>query len=608
MFANDFSHHWRSFLITWFGIIGLSIGLDCFAGSQVTYLDASALQRKVEQLARDHAPLVQVKSLTKSRSGDDVWQLTLSAGRPEEERQRPALLAIAGLEGNDLFGPSSLIYWAESLLSSSRTNAALRELLASQTIYLVPCANPEGARRFFSIPQWEAATNLTPNDDDHDGLVDEDGPDDLDGDGRISSMRVEDPEGEYLEDPLDLRLMVKADRAKGEKGRWNIFSEGIDNDRDERWNEDALGGVNANRNFSYEYRFFAADSGVHQICEPETQALADFVVDHPAIGLVFSFGSPDNLAQSPKAEPTGAESKPRKAIQEDDAPFYRELGKGWRDALNLSKELSAVSEPGSFADWIYFHRGRLSLAAKPWSPAMQLALKPATEAVEKKGDRKEEKKEEKKEAPPQEAEGGKPPPPDGSKEKSKDSDKRNEDDRAYLKWLESNSSDSFKAWTPFEHPDFPGKKVEIGGWAPYARVSPPVQQLADWAERHAAFLTSLVAKLPRLELSDIRSKSLGENVFDVSVRIRNSGYLPLRMKQGGVSREVNPTRARLKIAPDQILSGPRQALIDNIPGSGGTEELRWIVLAPASKQIEFEAISMLGGTVRTNIILEGGSK
>ena len=30
--------------------------------------------------------------------------------------------------------------------------------------------------------------------------------------------------------------------------------------------------------------------------------------------------------------------------------------------------------PGTFSDWIYFHRGRLSLAARPWSPALQLAL------------------------------------------------------------------------------------------------------------------------------------------------------------------------------------------------------------------------------------------
>ena len=47
-----------------------------------------------------------------------------------------------------------------------------------------------------------------PVDDDYDGLVDEDYPDDLNGDGNISIMRKKDPFGNYKTDPEDPRLMV----------------------------------------------------------------------------------------------------------------------------------------------------------------------------------------------------------------------------------------------------------------------------------------------------------------------------------------------------------------------------------------------------------------
>ena len=166
--------------------------------------------------------------------------------------------------------------------------------------------------------------------------------------------------------------MPKAKPAAG-----GLFQEGRDNDHDESWNEDGKGGVNLNRNFPCNYRFFAPWSGMNPMSEPVTRKLADFVVAHPNIGIVFTFGAADNLAQTPKGEPA---KRPPTAIHEDDLPFYRELGKAWREALGLKKELTAGSEPGTFPDWMYFHRGRLSLAARAWSPALQLELSKAKEA------------------------------------------------------------------------------------------------------------------------------------------------------------------------------------------------------------------------------------
>ena len=48
------------------------------------------------------------------------------------------------------------------------------------------------------------------HDDDRDGATDEDGAEDLNGDGLITTMRVQDPAGEWMMDPVDGFLMRRA--------------------------------------------------------------------------------------------------------------------------------------------------------------------------------------------------------------------------------------------------------------------------------------------------------------------------------------------------------------------------------------------------------------
>ena len=80
--------------------------------------------------------------------------------------------------------------------------------------------------------------NASPWNDDMDDQADEDGPDDLDGNGFITEMRVKDPAGEWMPVEGEPRLMRKADPSKGEKGIYKLYVEGIDNDGDGEYNED----------------------------------------------------------------------------------------------------------------------------------------------------------------------------------------------------------------------------------------------------------------------------------------------------------------------------------------------------------------------------------
>ena len=592
---------------------GLALVICVWAGvlgaSALEYPTNRELAQHLKDLEKGHRKLVRVESVAKSRGNQDVWLAELGAGSDAERRRRPALLLAAGLEGNDFAGTAIAVAWIEHLAKSNATNEVIRKLLESTTLYIFPRVNPDASGRFFAKPKVELTVSRQPVDDDHDGLVDEDGPDDLNADGLITSMRVEDREGEYIADPAEPRLLLKADKAKGEVGAWRLLTEGRDNDGDEAWNEDGPGGVNFNRNFPYNYRFFEPWSGLHQVSESETRTLADFIVEHPNIGIVFTYGAADNLVQTPSSESKGEGPgrRPPTIIHKDDLPYYRELGKAYRDALGLKKELKTVSEPGTFSDWMYFHRGRLSLAAQPWSPALQLELaKSKTKEGDKKaketGAAKEEKTNEKKE------EAGDAQKPDEAKKPSEpgkpEPDKRNEEERAFLKWIDENAKELFVPWKSVEHPDFPGKKVEIGGLAPFARSNPPEKLLEPLAEKQGKFLTDLAGKLPRVSLRQTKVKHLGESIYDVTVQVENSGYLLTSLAQGDVSNEVNSTRVVLDVEPGDILSGSKRTMLGPIEGSGGMKEVRFVIRAKGRSQIEVEIISMLGGSVHANIDLK----
>src|SRR5439155_8815497 len=117
-------------------------------------------------------------------------------------------------------------------------------------------------------------------------------------------------------------------------------------------------------------------------------------------------------------------------------------------------------------------------------------------------------------------------------------DNRNEEDRAFLKWIDENAPESFVPWKEFKHPDFPGNKVEIGGFAPFAKTNPPEKLLEEFAKSHSKFLTDLAGKSPRIAVRKAEAKPLGAAVYEVTIQIENSGYLPTSLAQGTLTREV----------------------------------------------------------------------
>ena len=588
-------------------ILFLSVPLACGAG----YYDNKSLGRRLSILAEENPSLVRLDSIARSMRKRKVWLVELGKGTKRDHQTRPAMLVVAGIEGNDLIGCSVAVAWIENLVERYENDDEIAKLRETTTIYVVPRLNPDAAEQFFAEPKLETSTNHKPVDDDHDGLFDEDGPDDLNKDGLITWMRVEDPEGEYIIDPNENRLLLKADHLKGEAGAWRYLREGIDNDHDERWNEDGPGGVNFNRNFPFNYEFFTENSGVYQVCEAETRALADFVIEHPNIGIIVTYGQADNLLKAPKdVEPPGRR-EPLTEIHKDDAGYYRVMGELYRETLGLEKELEGASVPGAFSDWMYFHRGRLSLAAKPWSPAIAVEISKATKKEDKQAEDQEqdEKTEDQIEYGQDEQDSdGREKGLESDAEKSEDKpkkkkDERNKQERKELKWFDEHSPESFIEWQPIEHPDFPGKCAEVGGYRPFALTNPPEELVDEITDKQADFLTKAAQKLPRIGVRKIECNHLGRSVYEVKIQIENTGFLPTILQHGQRTREVHPTRLEMELEDESFLSGSRFTNLPAIHGSGGMAELRYIVRVPEQERIEFRVVSMLAGKVKGTVEL-----
>ena len=555
---------------------------QCQASGSI-HLSHDALCEQLSDMTEAHPDLIKTEPLAQSAGQRTLWLARVAAPSDAPYGERPAMLVVAGIEGNDLIGTQIAIHWINDLASRHDSDPNVAILLEQNTIYVVPRVNVDAVERCLdAAPRYERPTSDTPFDDDHDSEEDEDGPDDLNQDGQITQMRVRDQQGRFILDPQDDRLLIEADPLKGERGQWRVLQEGLDNDQDEQWNEDGPGGVNFNRNFPFNYGFYDPDSGVFPVSEQETRALADFVIAHPQIGLIVTYGAADNLIETPDAKDPPRRGLPMTAIGDDDIDLYETLGERLRKTLDLHGPLTGRTEPGTFSDWMYYHRGRLSLAISPWHPDLAMAMFPV-ETPQKSNE-------------PNEA--------TAATDSKEDTDKRNAEERARLAWFDQHDPNAFVPWQTFDHPDFPGQTVEIGGYRPYALSNPPAHLTEELAEHQARFLTECAGLLPRIALRDIEVKPLGQSVYEVEIQIENTGFLPTSLSQGQRTREVYPTRLILDVPDTALLTGQRIQALDVMQGSGGMSKARWTLHCPDRTELKFEVVSMLAGRLQGTVTLE----
>jgi hypothetical protein len=72
------------------------------------YYDDKSLGRHLESLAERNPDLVRVESVARSMGGRKVWLIEAGKGTKQDRKTRPAMLVVAGIEGDDLIGCSEI--------------------------------------------------------------------------------------------------------------------------------------------------------------------------------------------------------------------------------------------------------------------------------------------------------------------------------------------------------------------------------------------------------------------------------------------------------------------------------------------------------------------
>ncbi|MCK9409505.1 MAG: M14 family metallopeptidase [Bacteroidetes bacterium] len=546
-----------------------------FAQMASKYHNYNDLTKALQQITFQYSSLVNMESIVKMEKGHEVWVVTIGKGVAENKK---AILVVGGIEAASLVGSEYALRFIEHLAQSYGKNDSITSMLEQTTVYVIARANPDASESFFTKPLAERETNVAPYDDDRDAAIDEDDVDDVNKDGIISLMRVKDSRGEWIIHPDDSRLMKKADPAKGEKGSYRVLTEGIDNDKDDEWNEDPVGGTDFNRNFTYNFQFFSKNSGVHQISENATRALANFVFDHPNIGMIFTFSSNDNLMMPWKNEPPKGEGAVITSVTKDDEEYYGFISKKFSEITKLKDAPKPAKGEGALSEWGYYHAGRWSFATRPWWPAELPKIKDTIVVNDSTKQSLEGKKD--------------------NKEKSDDPIVN------MLKWYDAvGVKDIAVQWKSVKHPDFPEQEVEIGGVKPFVLINPPAESLNSYSRSYLNFLTFLAAQLPTISFANQKVEKIGNNVYRVSIDVVNNGFLPTNSSLGVKTRWVRNVRVQCDAGKSATLSsGKTKQVLDPLKGSGGFQSISWIVIGKGS--IMVKADSPVAGGAETKIDLK----
>jgi hypothetical protein len=371
----------------------------------------------IREMARANPGIARIHVLAESPGSRDLAVLEIGPETDKTSKTFPAVFVAANLEGTVPISGEAALYLARLVLEKAEARTDL-------SWYILPCGNPDAAARFFSKPLLRNPLNESSVNDDRDDLVDEDGPDDLNGDGFITQMRVKDPAGEWIPVREEPRLLKKADSLKGEKGIYKLYPEGIDNDGDGRYNEDMPGGVDIGITFPHLFHYFQSERGLWSGSQNETFALLKFFDEHREIGLTFVFGETNfcmapprggrkgevdlNRIKIPEYMATRINADPEKTYTmaeimdmfkpmvppgtelneamiaiylglgavvnplDEDLKFYKELSEQYKEFLKANKLDAKRLDPapdkdGSLELYSYYHLGLPSFALDFWT-------------------------------------------------------------------------------------------------------------------------------------------------------------------------------------------------------------------------------------------------
>ncbi|MFH1965866.1 MAG: M14 family metallopeptidase [Acidobacteriota bacterium] len=460
------------------------------------YCSNEQVVEALKALNKAYPKLTRLDLVGKSDEGREIYSLVVHNPETGEEHEKPGVYVDGNIHGNEIQAGEVALYMLNYLLTKYESNSAVKEIVDRNVFYVIPVLNVDGRYHFFAdanTPSSNRSVRL-PFDDDRDGLVDEDYPDDLDEDGSIRQMRKKDPHGEYRLDPGDPRVMVRVN--PGEKGEWTLLGlEGIDNDGDGQVNEDSEGYTDGNRNWGYDWmpRYVQGGAGEFPFQSASIRAAGEYIRSHPNISTAFALHNSGGMYLRPPSSP-GMGNLPM-----DDIGVYDYLGaQNERMVPGYRYLISGEDLYISYGDFVNWMMGCNGIYA--WVPELYMVGEEETFKS---------REEEKQVAPAGSGQG-------------RDNPERDKERLAFSDHL--TQGELYKDWEPFNHPVY--GEIEIGGWTKFSSRMPPIFLLRELLHRNAMAIIFSAKNTPKVSLEVFDVKKTGEGLWQVRTRLENSGAIP----------------------------------------------------------------------------------
>lgn len=549
------------------------------------YADFTAI---LQQFVQSFPRLVAMQSIGTSHEGRDIWVLTVTNQDTGAAADKPAYWVDANIHASELAGGTAALYLIDTLTGQYGKRDDVTRCLDTRVFYVCPRINPDGAEwAMRDTPRIiRSSTRPYPFDEEPvEGLDVED----VDGDGRILSMRIADPNGNWKCHPDEPRLMIAREPTEVGGRYYRVLPEGRVHNYDGftlKVNRDREG-LDLNRNFPGGWRqeFEQLGAGPYPTSEPEVRAVVQFITQHTNItgGVCFHTWSGVLL------RPFG--SRGDDEMPAEDLWVYKAQGdKGTQltgyPAISTFHEFRYHPKEvtsGGF-EWIYEHLGLYKWTVEIWCPMREAGI---------------------------------------TDYKYIDWFRQHpvEDDLKMLAWSDASlHGKGYVDWYPFEHPEFGA--LEIGGWNKiHAFINPPAHLLEKEIRRFPDWLLWNALTSPKLELVFARCEPLGPDTWRIAVGVQNTGHLPSYVSKRALERKQSRGLIGEIVLPDgaTLVSGQLRNFAGELEGraykhslvSFGTDsapmadraQLQWVVRGPAGAQLTVVVRHEKAGAVRATLAL-----
>ncbi|MDP2859595.1 MAG: M14 family metallopeptidase [Bacillota bacterium] len=537
----------------------------------------------LKQAAGEYPGFADLSVVGKSYEGRDIWCITITNKATGPHNEKPAMYIDGNIHAGEVTGSHVAMYTIKQLLETYGTDPQVTHLLDTRTFYIIPRVNPDGAELYLTTPTMlRSSVRPYPEEEEKDGLRAED----MDGDGMILQMRVQDPSGPWKVSEKDARVMML--RSPDDMGGkyYRIYPEGRIHGDEERPVKIAPTkyGLDINRNFPANWVLSQGGAGPYPLSEPETRALAEFVLAHPNIGAFQAYHTTGGVIYRAFC------SKPDDKMIPADLALFKAIGRRGEEILGYEcmpashGGLGAV-RAGIFIDWVYEHRGIVGYTTELWDMMGRAGA-------------------------------------DKKKESSEKTPKEQEEDQIkQLKWQDENlGGKGFVNWTPFNHPQL--GQVELGGWVPKTvrQNAPPGKFLEEECQKNYKFTNAHALATPLIAVEGVSVTKVAENVWKLGVFVKNDGYMGTYGTQIALQAKiVKPLKVSVCLGgAGEVVGGKAEQEIGHLDGRvaasagwygpGGTtnheKKVEWTVRAPVGTKVTIEAVSERGGTKRAEVVLQ----